>query len=344
MAYKNLAYGIVATAPSPATSGTSLVLTTGHGARFPSVASGGEPFYATIFPINFDPDPSTAEIVAVTLTSSDTFTITRAQRGSSARTVVAGDRVVLGFYVEDLQKAMTDWFPVTDTWTYVSADGNTGIFNVNADVTGKYTVGMRVKYVQSSTTKCGIITNVGSYSGGNTPITIWGGTDYTLANSSISGACISSLRSPVGFPMDPAKWDVKVTDTTARSQASPTAGQYYNLGTVLIDVPIGIWEVGYSVAAVVSGGSNANWQDILTTLSTANNSASDAEFTSRSRIYTSTSESHGLGASMTRSKVLNLGSKTRYYLNTMTGSSSVATIYNDNDYHPLVIRAKCALL
>ena len=37
---KNFAYGKVATAPSPATSGTSLVLEIGQGARFPNTTGG----------------------------------------------------------------------------------------------------------------------------------------------------------------------------------------------------------------------------------------------------------------------------------------------------------------
>lgn len=87
-AHKNLAYSTVATAPSPAASGTSLVVATGHGTRFPAV-----PFNATIWPASTVPDPSNAEIVRVTDISTDTLTITRAQEGTSARTVVVGDQI-----------------------------------------------------------------------------------------------------------------------------------------------------------------------------------------------------------------------------------------------------------
>lgn len=87
-AHKNLAVSTVATAPSPASSGTSLVVASGHGTRFPSV-----PFNATIWPTASQPDPSNAEIVRVTAISTDTLTITRAQEGTSARTVVVGDQI-----------------------------------------------------------------------------------------------------------------------------------------------------------------------------------------------------------------------------------------------------------
>lgn len=86
--HKNLSYSTVATAPSPAASGTSLVVSAGDGAKFPAV-----PFNATIWPTNTQPTTSNAEIVRVTNISTDTFTITRAQESSAARTVVIGDQI-----------------------------------------------------------------------------------------------------------------------------------------------------------------------------------------------------------------------------------------------------------
>src|ERR1035437_2862224 len=101
MVYKNLAYGLVTTAPSPGTSGTSLVLGSGEGARFPQPSTDGS-FYVTIFPVAADPTPATAEIVLVTARSIDTLTIVRAQKSTSARTVIVGDRVIQGIYAEDI--------------------------------------------------------------------------------------------------------------------------------------------------------------------------------------------------------------------------------------------------
>ena len=50
-AHKNLAVSAVVTAPTPATSGTSLVVTAGDGARFPA-----PPFNVTMWPVNAQPD------------------------------------------------------------------------------------------------------------------------------------------------------------------------------------------------------------------------------------------------------------------------------------------------
>lgn len=87
-AHKNFAISTVATAPSPATSGTSLVVAAGEGARFPTV-----PFNAVIWPTGFNPTATNAEIVRVTARSTDTLTITRTQESTSARTVIVGDQI-----------------------------------------------------------------------------------------------------------------------------------------------------------------------------------------------------------------------------------------------------------
>src|SRR3990172_8433621 len=87
-AHKNFAYSTVATAPSPAASGTSLVVAAGDGAKFPTV-----PFNATVWPVSVQPTTANAEIVRVTNISTDTFTITRTQESTSARSIVVGDQI-----------------------------------------------------------------------------------------------------------------------------------------------------------------------------------------------------------------------------------------------------------
>lgn len=86
--HKNFAYSTVATAPVTPTAGTSLIVAAGQGALFPT-----PPFNATVWPVSAQPTTSTAEIVRVTAISTDTLTITRAQEGTAARTIVAGDQI-----------------------------------------------------------------------------------------------------------------------------------------------------------------------------------------------------------------------------------------------------------
>lgn len=90
----NFAYGTVLTAPSPATTGTSLVLNSGQGARFPDPATVGA-YNIVVWITAANPLSSNAEIMRVTARSTDTLTVTREQEGTTARTVVVGDQVML---------------------------------------------------------------------------------------------------------------------------------------------------------------------------------------------------------------------------------------------------------
>ncbi len=95
-ALANGAYSTVATAPSPATTGTSLVVAAGHGARFPTNAEAPTGFNLVVWAAEsvpvFSVSPN-AEIVRCTSRATDTLTITRKVEGTTARTVVVGDQV-----------------------------------------------------------------------------------------------------------------------------------------------------------------------------------------------------------------------------------------------------------
>lgn len=92
---KNFAYGTVLTPPDPAASGTSIVLNSGQGARFPNT-SGGQ-YVCVVKQVSVPCTPDNSEVVLVTThdPAGDTFTVTRTQESSSARTIVAGDEFYL---------------------------------------------------------------------------------------------------------------------------------------------------------------------------------------------------------------------------------------------------------
>lgn len=92
---KNFAISRVGTAPSPAASGTTLVVETGDGVLFPDPATSGA-YNVVVYPNGEQPTSTNAEIVRVTARTSDTMTITREQESTSARTIVEGDIVMLG--------------------------------------------------------------------------------------------------------------------------------------------------------------------------------------------------------------------------------------------------------
>jgi peptidoglycan/xylan/chitin deacetylase (PgdA/CDA1 family)/Pyruvate/2-oxoacid:ferredoxin oxidoreductase delta subunit len=100
---RDLANANIATAPSPATSGTTLVLAAGMGTIFPT-----PPFYITAVDNSVLPTPSTAEIMLVTGKSTDTLTVVRAQKGTTAKTITNTWRVFNGIYRDDVQSYAHD--------------------------------------------------------------------------------------------------------------------------------------------------------------------------------------------------------------------------------------------
>lgn len=95
MAYKkDLATGLIGRAID--TKATSLVLQSGYGASMPTV-----PFYLTLTPATQLSTQGNSEIVLVTGRTSDTLTITRAQKNTTAKSFAVGDIVAAGSYADD---------------------------------------------------------------------------------------------------------------------------------------------------------------------------------------------------------------------------------------------------
>lgn len=83
-------------------SDTDLDVYTGDGSLFPAA-----PFYLTISPKNKWSRKINSEIVLVTAKTGDTFTITRAQKGTTAKEFFYGDLVAVGIYKEDFDDLQT---------------------------------------------------------------------------------------------------------------------------------------------------------------------------------------------------------------------------------------------
>lgn len=98
-AHANFSYSVVATAPTPASSGTSLTVRAGDGTLYPTA-----PFNAVVWPAFTIPLASNATIIRVTNISTDTFTFTRSQEGSSNRSIRIGDQIA----VPVTKKTLTD--------------------------------------------------------------------------------------------------------------------------------------------------------------------------------------------------------------------------------------------
>lgn len=85
------------------------------------------------------------------------------------------------------------WLPAGETWTYASAT----TFTISGDKTGKYQIGDKIKLTQTTAKYFSVIEV--SYSDPNTTITITGGTDYTLADATITNPFYSKIENPQGF-------------------------------------------------------------------------------------------------------------------------------------------------
>jgi hypothetical protein len=235
------------------------------------------------------------------------------------------------------------WISAGETWTYASADDPTFTFTISGDKTGKYSAGMKIKLTQT-TVKYFIITKV-AYSSPNTTITVYGGTDYDLANSAISANAYSMMRTPVGFPMSPAKWTTSVSTTTPTAQTNPTQNTWYNLAGLSLAIPIGVWDISFRTR-VHTNRDSGGVLDFQVTLSTANKSESDSNYTTR--VFSNEGNANTTNLQFledcSNSFLLTLASKTTYYLLEKTAAGGLTTLNISLGDSLTEIRATCAYL
>ena len=343
--HSNFGYGTVATAPSPGTSGTAIVLGTATFDQFPDPGT-STAYNCTVWPYGTLPLNSNAEILTVASKGTNgTIGVTRAQESSTAINIQTGYQFAITWTkkkITDIEDPLTTgWMTAGETWTYASADDPTFTFTITGDKTSKYSVGMRLRVSQSTGgTKYFIVTKV-AYVDPSTTVTVYGGTDHNLENEAISSPCFSLFKAPYGFPLDPLKWTVETKSVSDVSQSAPTSTTWYNLGTITISIPIGCWKVLY-MATTQSFDTTVVTIDQYVTLSTANNSESDVDFTT----FVSVGGASGTVAAyqtVFREKFLALTSKTAYYLNSKVVAASDEIHFKGN-IAPTIIRAVCAYL
>lgn len=225
---------------------------------------------------------------------------------------------------------------VTDvTLSYSSSDAPVFVASTSSDLTGTITPGMRLRVSQSTGgLKYFVVVGVTS-----STLTLFGGTDFTLNNETISSPVFSGAKIPFGFPADPAKWTIELRSTTTVSQGTATANTWYNLGSLSIDIPIGLWRVYWQASMLCSRASVSAIQQ-TTTLSTSNNSESDPDLSASIYLGGATGNLE-TQQTLTREKVLALTSKTTFYFNSKTSISNTNLNISGT---PTLIRAVCAYL
>lgn len=222
------------------------------------------------------------------------------------------------------------WSATGESWSYSAWDSTIreGVITVPSDATTKYSKGMRIRISQATGgTKYGIITAVTS-----TTLRVLFKSGTTFTNEAISSPVYSPLYAPYGFSTDPDDWTLSVTDSTSRSVV-PTSGVWNNVGgsNAQLAVGYGEWYLMYKV--LLTGGRNGGGtaSELATTLSTANNTASDEDQTHTDRF-----DVGGAGTfteTMTRTvlpKRITLSAKTTYYLNGYIGASTGSNLAFSN--------------
>ena len=269
-------------------SATTIVLDTGTSALFPVITSGNH-FYVTIADSN-----NNNEIVKVTATVGDTFTVERAADGTTASSWSAGDKVELR-----ITKAMLDQLKVDAVSGYATAanlsahTGNTsnphsvtatqvGLTNVedksSATIRSEITssnVTTALGYTPyNSTNPAGYTTNTGTVTGvtGTAPIVSSGGTAPAISISAATTSAAGSMSAA-----DKTKLDGVATGATANTGTVTSVGgtgSYGGLtlsGTVtgsgnltLGGTPTGTWPISVSGnAATATSATSAGNADTL---------------------------------------------------------------------------------
>ncbi len=234
-----------------------------------------------------------------------------------------------------------DGWKIAPELTYSSTDAPSFVVTCAGDYSSVLGPGTRIKLTHSGSTKFFIVTK-STYSAPTSTITLYGGTDYTLASGAITAPYYSAAKAPTGFPTDPDKWTITLTDANDHTQNNPTSGITYNLGGVNIPVPIGSWQLVATVyASVILPGEYDGALDL--SLSTINNGISDNRL--RYQLYiqpmTKLSIVTEFGGRIT------VTSKTPYYLNTTIWATapSITSIANcSGGSVPTVLKAVCAFL
>lgn len=236
-----------------------------------------------------------------------------------------------------------DWRNASGTLAYGTYDSNykTGFFTTSSDLSGVLSPGMRLKFTQTTDgTKYGIITSVAAGS-----IGAFLGTAYDLDNESITSPQYSSVKSPYGFNCDPNAWKQEITSGSALSVTNGTA--WGNASGLSLYIPIGAWNVEYFGLMFVDMDSSTTIAQAWTTLGTANNAETDAEFTSSGNFLIVTGASSGDQQSkqmQSKRKFLTLSQNTRYYLNNKTTTGTFGAVQLKGDEAKTVIRAVNAYL
>lgn len=276
--------------------------------------------------------PTTSEFLPVKVNSNGKIVLSNIPAHASSHNVSGSDVVdyipLNGWIVNPYSILFSQW-DVTSCTAQILIQEGTDVL---------YSLGYRIKLTQpTGGVKYGIITAKST-----SAIWVYFGTDYILNDEVIYYPYYSPVKAPLGFPLDPIKWTVKIIDSTNRvCPRYPVVGTWYNIGTTnsQIKLPKGCWNVSFKVTGCCDRPSSGALH-IMITLSTANNSESDTESTVSSYI---SSDVHVRFPTFLL-KQLSVANTTIYYLNAKTLVAGLDYLYYLNTEGTMVISAVCAYL
>lgn len=175
--------------------------------------------------------------------------------------------------VDDIDdRVVSGWNSLENvTLTYSSADDPTYVISSDVDLTSILSVGMKLWFQNDGGDVYGFVTAIGAWSGSAQLITLYGGTDYDVANSAITAPYYSTQKAPFGFPLDHDVWDIVVDSTTTYVKTSPTASTWYNAmdagNLPSIDIPVGAWSDVYYELYMYATRAGATSVNMFCTLS-----------------------------------------------------------------------------
>lgn len=186
-------------AASITSSATSITVTSGQGARFPTL-SVGDYFYATLVDTS-----NNLEIVKCTARSTDVLTVTRAQESTTARAYSAGDRIEIRLTAQTFVDAVNEIGP-----TQVSDELNTstGYFDLPSGTTaqrpaspgaGMIRHNTNTGYIEYYDTTSSAWIGIGAFAatGGTETTYSSGGTNYKVHTFTSSGTFTVSAGAKV---------------------------------------------------------------------------------------------------------------------------------------------------
>lgn len=235
----------------------------------------------------------------------------------------------------------TGWVTAGETWVYSAYSSITRIakLTVAANATLRYTAGNRVRFDQpTGGTRYGIIMLVES-----TAVHVLMHADYDVKVETISEAYYALVKSPLGFDLDPAKWELTYTNgTQVNTGVIASSATIVNFTNHRLVVGVGAYDVGFSAYGQVTHA-GITYLGQMIGISTTNNSFTDNALISATG--TAQPFSAEYDSRVTRNKFVNLAATTTYYLNSR-GTSNNSTLYvNGNANCGLtVIYARCGLL